>query len=92
MFGRRQEVLQNTDNAVANLLVYINGGHEPLFVLNEKGVKETLRPTGPAVGLFAQTEFVYKKLTLQPGNILFGLRTVCLMPDPIRARGLLKSV
>jgi sigma-B regulation protein RsbU (phosphoserine phosphatase) len=53
-------------------LVYINGGHEPLFVLNEKGVQETLRPTGPAVGLFAQTEFAYKKLTLQPGDILFG--------------------
>ena len=53
-------------------LIYVNGGHEPLFVLNEKGVKETLRPTGPAVGLFAQTEFVYKKLTLQPGDILFG--------------------
>jgi len=53
-------------------LVYINGGHEPLFVLNEKGVQETLGPTGPAVGLFAQTEFTYKKLTLQPGDILFG--------------------
>ena len=53
-------------------LYYVNGGHEPLFVANKNGLKETLRPTGPAVGLFAQTEFEYKKLTLQPGDILFG--------------------
>ena len=53
-------------------LIYINGGHEPLFVIDENGVKETLKPTGPAVGLFARTEFIYKKLILHPGDILFG--------------------
>jgi serine phosphatase RsbU (regulator of sigma subunit) len=53
-------------------LIYINGGHEPLFVVDENGVKETLNPTGPAVGLFARTEFIYKELTLEPGDILFG--------------------
>ena len=53
-------------------LIYINGGHDPLFLLNNGAIKASLGPTGPAVGVFPQTEFVYKELTLQPGDILFG--------------------
>ncbi len=32
-------------------LYYINGGHEPLFVINSNGIKTNLDPTGPAVGM-----------------------------------------
>jgi len=53
-------------------LIYINGGHEPLFIMNAEGIKETLNPTGPAVGVIAHKEFAYKKVFLQPGDILFG--------------------
>jgi sigma-B regulation protein RsbU (phosphoserine phosphatase) len=53
-------------------LVYINGGHEPLFLLDGGGIKELLAPTGPAVGVFAQTEFRFKELMLQPGEMIFG--------------------
>ena len=59
-------------NPSTGILSYVNGGHEPLYVLNAGSIKDRLKPTGPAVGLFAQTEFAYKKLTLQPGDILFG--------------------
>ena len=38
-------------------LVYINGGHEPLYVLGKDGVKAELPPTGPAVGLMENINF-----------------------------------
>lgn len=53
-------------------MVYINGGHEPLLILNREGIKKFLKPTGPAVGVFGQTEFIYKELVFQPDDILFG--------------------
>jgi phosphoserine phosphatase RsbU/P len=53
-------------------LVYINGGHEPLFLLDGTGIKEYLTPTGPAVGVFAQVEFGFKEIMLQPGDMIFG--------------------
>lgn len=53
-------------------LIYINGGHEPLFILNADGIKDTLKPTGPAVGAIANKEFAYKEVFLYPGEILFG--------------------
>jgi sigma-B regulation protein RsbU (phosphoserine phosphatase) len=53
-------------------LVYINGGHEPLFILDHKGIKDSLYPTGPAVGVIPHAEFTYKELVIQSGEILFG--------------------
>jgi sigma-B regulation protein RsbU (phosphoserine phosphatase) len=53
-------------------LVYLNGGHEPLLVIGAEGIKDRLKPTGPAVGVFAQHEFGYREVTLQPGDMLFG--------------------
>ena len=53
-------------------LVYINGGHEPLFLLDGGGIKAYLTPTGPAVGVFAQVEFGFKEIMLQPGDMIFG--------------------
>ncbi|NES83506.1 MAG: PP2C family protein-serine/threonine phosphatase [Moorea sp. SIO2B7] len=55
------------------LLTYINGGHEPLFILhNEGGVKEHLNSTGPAVGMLPDLKFKIKQTYLKPGEILLG--------------------
>ena len=53
-------------------LVYINGGHEAVFVIDQNGVRERLLPTGPAVGALPQAKFAYKEIQLQPGEILFA--------------------
>jgi sigma-B regulation protein RsbU (phosphoserine phosphatase) len=54
-------------------LVYINGGHEPLYVLGKDGVKAELPPTGPAVGLMENINFNVQRLQLGPGDLLLGL-------------------
>ncbi len=59
------------DPADGNLF-YVNGGHEPVFVLDQGGIKEELVRTGPAVGLFAETRFGYREIRLAPGDLLFG--------------------
>jgi sigma-B regulation protein RsbU (phosphoserine phosphatase) len=53
-------------------LVYINGGHEPVLLIDQNGVKESLLPTGPAVGMLHEAKFEYKEIQLQPGEILFA--------------------
>ena len=53
-------------------LIYINGGHEAVFVIGQNGVKESLLPTGPGVGMFHGAQFEYKEIQLQPGEILFA--------------------
>jgi sigma-B regulation protein RsbU (phosphoserine phosphatase) len=53
-------------------LVYINGGHEAVFVIGQNGVKESLLSTGPGVGMFHGAKFEYKEIQLQPGEILFA--------------------
>ncbi len=32
-------------------LIYVSGGHETVFVIDQNGIRESLLPTGPAVGL-----------------------------------------
>ena len=55
------------------LLTYINGGHEPLFIVNQDGgVKEHLNSTGPAVGMLPNLKFKIRQIFLQPGEILLG--------------------
>ena len=55
------------------LLTYINGGHEPLFILDHNGiVKEHLNSTGPAVGMLLDLEFKIKQTYLQLGELLLG--------------------
>jgi sigma-B regulation protein RsbU (phosphoserine phosphatase) len=54
-------------------LAYINGGHNPPFIVSEDGVlKATLRPTGPAVGMFPGAEFQIEYAKFDPGDILFA--------------------
>ena len=59
--------------ADTGLLTYINGGHEPLFILDRNGgVKEHLNSTGPAVGMLPDLEFKIKQTYLQKGELLLG--------------------
>ena len=60
-------------DSISGQLVYINGGHEPLYVIGKDGVKAELPPTGPAVGLMADIDFRAVQLQLGPGDLLLGL-------------------
>lgn len=54
-------------------LSYINGGHEPLFIVKpDGGVKEHLGTTGPSVGVEPQIDFKIQQTLLEPGDILLG--------------------
>ncbi len=54
-------------------LSYINGGHEPLFVLKPGGgVKAQLTVTGPSVGVQPKIGFKIRQIHLEPGDILLG--------------------
>jgi len=53
-------------------LVYVNGGHEPLYIIDSKGVKGTLNPTGPAVGMMPNMKFKVQRAFLAPGDMLIG--------------------
>ncbi|MGD1804866.1 GAF domain-containing SpoIIE family protein phosphatase [Dapis sp. BLCC M126] len=54
------------------LLSYVNGGHEPLFIINQDGIKQMLNSTGPAVGMMPNMKFEIKEVQLEPGEILIG--------------------
>jgi serine phosphatase RsbU (regulator of sigma subunit) len=54
-------------------LSYINGGHDPLFIVSPGGgVKENLATTGPAVGIEPKIDFKIEQTHLEPGDILLG--------------------
>ena len=54
-------------------LIYINGGHDPLFILQPSGgIREQLNPTGPAVGIQPNAQLDFGTTQLAPGEILFG--------------------
>ena len=54
-------------------LSYINGGHEPLFIVSpDGGVKENLATTGPAVGIEPKIDFKIQQTHLEPGDVLLG--------------------
>jgi serine phosphatase RsbU (regulator of sigma subunit) len=54
-------------------LSYINGGHEPLFIVGPGGgVKEHLAFTGPAVGIEPEIDFRIQQTHMESGDILLG--------------------
>jgi sigma-B regulation protein RsbU (phosphoserine phosphatase) len=57
---------------MTGIMSYINGGHEPLFILGKSGIKATLNPTGPALGMMPNSKFKIKQIKLEPGDILLG--------------------
>jgi serine phosphatase RsbU (regulator of sigma subunit) len=59
-------------NPSTGILSYINGGHEPLYVINAGNIKDRLKPTGPAVGLMPDIAFQSQEIQLEPGDLLVG--------------------
>lgn len=54
-------------------LIYINGGHEPLFILNpDGGVKTVLNSTAPAIGMLPQQKFTSNQIQIENNEILFA--------------------
>ncbi|PJF26540.1 MAG: hypothetical protein CUN53_07450 [Phototrophicales bacterium] len=53
-------------------LLYINGGHPgPMIISSTCDIKARLDPSGPAVGMFPDAEFVIQSAKLDPGDFLF---------------------
>ena len=59
-------------NPETGILYYINGGHEPLYLVNAAGVKQKIDPTGPAVGLWPDTAYDMGRIRMEPGDMLLG--------------------
>jgi serine phosphatase RsbU (regulator of sigma subunit) len=52
---------------------YINAGHDPLLILAaDGGIRQRLKPTGPAVGLVADADFRVARAQIMPGEIVLG--------------------
>jgi len=59
-------------NTGTGVLTYINGGHIPPLLINKEGIKETLHPTGIAIGAVMDAEHAIRETTIQPGDTLFA--------------------
>jgi sigma-B regulation protein RsbU (phosphoserine phosphatase) len=60
-------------NPSTGVLSYINGGHDPPYILDEAGtIKVHLGPTGPAVGVQADANLEMRQTSMAPGDIFFG--------------------
>ena len=59
-------------NPETGWLTYINGGHDPLYILRKGIIQETLNPTGPAVGMMPNMKFKVRQIQLQPNDTLIG--------------------
>ena len=59
-------------NPQTGKMAYVNGGHEPLLILNQSGVKKSLTSTGPVVGMMTEMQYQVKLVTIEPGDILLG--------------------
>jgi serine phosphatase RsbU (regulator of sigma subunit) len=59
-------------NPSTGILLYVNGGHEPLYVINSGSIKDRLKPTGPAVGLMPDIIYRAREIQLAPGDLLLG--------------------
>ncbi len=54
----------------SGMLSYISGGHESVAVVASKGIRTTLGPTGPAVGMLPDMVFEAKRIEIYPGEFL----------------------
>jgi len=59
-------------NPQTGKMAYINAGHEPLLIINQSGIKETLKCTGPVVGMMPAMEYQVKQIAIDPGDTLIG--------------------
>ena len=53
-------------------MIDVNGGHEPVIIVNEFGVKKRLKATGPVVGISPESQYEVKRIVIEPGDILIG--------------------
>jgi len=53
-------------------MVYVNGGHEPVIIVNHGRVRERLKTTGPAVGMMPESKYTATSVEIEPGDILIG--------------------
>jgi sigma-B regulation protein RsbU (phosphoserine phosphatase) len=53
-------------------LAYVNGGHEPLILFNQFGIKQRLKATGPVVGMMTGMEFSVQQVQMEPDDFLVG--------------------
>jgi serine phosphatase RsbU (regulator of sigma subunit) len=53
-------------------LSYINAGHDPALVIGPSGVKQTLGPSGPIVGVLPEAVYIHRNILLDPGDIFFA--------------------
>ena len=54
------------------VLTYINGGHLPPMMINQHGVKEALKVTGPAVGLSSGVNYMVSEVKFEQGDAFFA--------------------
>lgn len=59
-------------NPMNGIMAYINAGHEPAIINGSCGIKQSLEPTGPAVGMMVDTKFEIRQVRIEPGDILIG--------------------
>ncbi len=59
-------------DSVTGKVWYINGGHEPVLVINESGIKTSLKATGPAVGPIQGAAYKIGELSLEQGDLVFA--------------------
>ena len=65
-------------------LTYVNGGHEPLILFNQSGIKQRLKATGPVVGMMTDMVFSVQQVQMEPDDFLIGYTdgvTEALSPD-----------
>ena len=51
---------------------YANGGHEAPLIIRDHEIREELKSTGPAVGMFPNTDYRVRRFQMDVGDILFG--------------------
>lgn len=56
----------------SGILKYIDAGHPPPLLINASGLKDTLKVTGPAVGLERGTDYAIAEVKFEPGDTLFA--------------------
>jgi len=59
-------------NPATGDLSFINGGHEPLYIVGRSGIKKTLRAKGPVVGVIIGAKFEIQQARLDYGDCLIG--------------------
>jgi len=53
-------------------LSYINAGHDPALIIGPQGVKLSLEPCGPPVGVLPEANYLPRHTFLDPGHILLA--------------------